>query len=124
MSRCRPVLSQCHVACHVVFFFNDTAPTESYTLSLHDALPISLPPIRHATPTLHETGNDAAPAVNMEAPRRSEEHTSELQSRENLVCRLLLEKKKKTEPTSNRPHTQHHTRHLSHLHTTRLDVSG
>src|SRR5438067_12339483 len=71
------------------FFFNDTATTEIYTLSLHDALPIltSKPCSRRATflPML--------PSPTM--PTRSEEHTSELQSRFDLVCRLLLEKKKK-----------------------------
>src|SRR2546430_14126049 len=71
------------------FFFNDTATTEIYTLSLHDALPISClgPPTEGAGP--------ADPAWNEErhAERRSEEHTSELQSQSNLVCRLLLEKK-------------------------------
>src|SRR6267142_6652125 len=69
------------------FFFNDTATTEIYTLSLHDALPISLTcssrglvdQMRHAPDRL----------------TRSEEHTSELQSHVNIVCRLLLEKKKK-----------------------------
>src|SRR3712207_6942309 len=90
-----------------IFFFNDTATTEIYTLSLHDALPISTP------------GNDISISdAKMEAQRnfvnklwnagrfilancphaeplpRSEEHTSELQSRQYLVCRLLLEKKK------------------------------
>src|SRR6266571_9487549 len=66
------------------FFFNDTATTEIYTLSLHDALPISLR--RHCA---------AAPASRCpRRPWRSEEHTSELQSHVNLVCRLLLEKKK------------------------------
>src|SRR6476661_10822450 len=75
------------------FFFNDTATTEIYTLSLHDALPI-----------LHE-GHGATPRPPPRPPRgssrspspraRSEEHTSELQSHLNLVCRLLLEKKKK-----------------------------
>src|SRR5258707_2281936 len=74
----------------VFFFFNDTATTEIYTLSLHDALPIWIAPECYSTP------NSAA--VNM-GPRyssdgRSEEHTSELQSRQYLVCRLLLEKKK------------------------------
>src|SRR6266511_6362794 len=76
------------------FFFNDTATTEIYTLSLHDARPISL---RAAgTPWLSIT--QAAWSVIRRAAcisARSEEHTSELQSRENLVCRLLLEKKKK-----------------------------
>src|SRR2546426_12222571 len=72
------------------FFFNDTATTEIYTLSLHDALPIS----RHAgrccsTPTRSPDG-----AVSDASAARSEEHTSELQSPCNLVCRLLLEKKK------------------------------
>src|SRR5215475_16009332 len=67
------------------FFFNDTATTEIYTLSLHDALPIS------------DCQRGCCPA-RIPSPAddpRSEEHTSELQSRENLVCRLLLEKKKK-----------------------------
>src|SRR2546422_1844769 len=87
------------------FFFNDTATTEIYTLSLHDALPISAPeagtastrtasacrPARRRAPTCRPTGG-----------RRSEEHTSELQSRLHLVCRLLLEKKKK----KRRPQTQ------------------
>src|SRR5436309_15263401 len=74
------------------FFFNDTATTEIYTLSLHDALPISALGIQAAVVAVHQFDVPAplAPA------QRSEEHTSELQSRENLVCRLLLEKKKKT----------------------------
>src|SRR6266700_8076989 len=66
------------------FFFNDTATTEIYTLSLHDALPIG--------PGAQPAG--CADAGDPGHRRRSEEHTSELQSRENLVCRLLLEKKK------------------------------
>src|SRR5690242_21274792 len=85
------------------FFFNDTAPTEIYTLSLHDALPIWL---RRAS---RRGGVDTfvpAPAEpNVEVIEhaglrwiRSEEHTSELQSHVNLVCRLLLEKKKKKTP--------------------------
>src|SRR2546427_12815131 len=84
------------------FFFNDTATTEIYTLSLHDALPIWLgfeprktfelalgatPILLHLVVTLRVLGHSA----------RSEEHTSELQSQSNLVCRLLLEKKKKVE---------------------------
>src|SRR5256885_13025575 len=73
------------------FFFNDTATTEIYTLSLHDALPIS-----SAWSGGRTAGRHCAPA----APpwRRSEEHTSELQSPCNLVCRLLLEKKKEEWP--------------------------
>src|SRR5256885_4125888 len=87
------------------FFFNDTATTEIYTLSLHDALPIF--GFRHARLRLlprsfcparrvhrrRATSVRGAPSMN--APGRSEEHTSELQSPCNLVCRLLLEKKKK-----------------------------
>src|SRR6266478_9556008 len=73
------------------FFFNDTATTEIYTLSLHDALPISrsLPIGAGSTPGPPAGRSPARP------PSRSEEHTSELQSQSNLVCRLLLEKKKK-----------------------------
>src|SRR5476649_3109016 len=70
-----------------VFFFNDTATTEIYTLSLHDALPIS-------RATRWPCGNNLAPH-RRRRPSRSEEHTSELQSHSDLVCRLLLEKKKK-----------------------------
>src|SRR5256885_17002326 len=77
------------------FFFNDTATTEIYTLSLHDALPIS------AIVSLE--GSAEGSGVRMKsrfcrysASERSEEHTSELQSPCNLVCRLLLEKKKPT----------------------------
>src|SRR2546430_13498823 len=70
------------------FFFNDTATTEIYTLSLHDALPIfRAHPLLVVFCDTHE-GERVAPA-------RSEEHTSELQSQSNLVCRLLLEKKKR-----------------------------
>src|SRR6478609_11778921 len=68
------------------FFFNDTATTEIYTLSLHDALPISGP---EGIPRRQPGSGVAAPGG-----RRSEEHTSELQSLAYLVCRLLLEKKK------------------------------
>src|SRR5690606_41749247 len=104
-------------------FFTDPAPTETYTLSLHDALPISLartrrarPPCRadprrscrrssgrrggrrgRCPPSCRRRTRTAPPAPPVRrAPSRSEEHTSELQSRENLVCRLLLEKKKTT----------------------------
>src|SRR2546430_4919880 len=71
------------------FFFNDTATTEIYTLSLHDALPICRRPTR-------SRGRSGRPAAGSAAARcrRSEEHTSELQSQSNIVCRLLLEKKK------------------------------
>src|SRR5258706_1644710 len=69
-----------------LFFFNDTATTEIYTLSLHDALPISAVSV-HPGAVIGGHRGDLA-------PHRSEEHTSELQSLTNLVCRLLLEKKK------------------------------
>src|SRR3989442_5892956 len=76
------------------FFFNDTATTEIYTLSLHDALPICRPGL--VIETLVETARRLV-SVTVDPdpdPDRSEEHTSELQSRPHLVCRLLLEKKK------------------------------
>src|SRR5256886_5935184 len=85
------------------FFFNDTATTEIYTLSLHDALPISVGatalPLRGAGREPHRRrGRRARQSAGGLRRRRfrSEEHTSELQSQSNLVCRLLLEKKKKT----------------------------
>src|SRR5258708_27048199 len=85
------------------FFFNDTATTEIYTLSLHDALPISV----DVEKVMHEFQEDdrnflLPPLGQALAPDtyidRSEEHTSELQSPDHLVCRLLLEKKKKYPP--------------------------
>src|SRR3712207_7623281 len=99
----------------MVFFFNDTATTEIYTLSLHDALPISraLGGAPSARRGLLPQGLPRAVAARLRAgaaPRReerrhaqrlrlrSEEHTSELQSRQYLVCRLLLEKKKQPQP--------------------------
>src|SRR2546426_12542791 len=94
------------------FFFNDTATTEIYTLSLHDALPIS--PVRWQTgverremrkgaavvflPFPHPDRDLLTASQQDSRPARSEEHTSELQSPCNLVCRLLLEKKKKHQP--------------------------
>src|SRR3712207_7802980 len=98
-----------------LFFFNDTATTEIYTLSLHDALPIC--PVQHGQREQHvhrglrrgrRAGRrgahrlpghgagarpDHVPGAALGRPDRSEEHTSELQSRQYLVCRLLLEKK-------------------------------
>src|SRR2546429_6570695 len=93
------------------FFFNDTATTEIYTLSLHDALPIYfivgdndgvvvIP--REVMPQVLERAEEVVHTEN-EVRKRSEEHTSELQSRLHLVCRLLLEKKKTT-TTLTRPH--------------------
>src|SRR2546422_7507375 len=77
------------------FFFNDTATTEIYTLSLHDALPICNRRSA-ATTSLRPAGFRRGSAVSRRTVmnNRSEEHTSELQSRLHLVCRLLLEKKK------------------------------
>src|SRR5215203_2894717 len=72
----------------LLFFFNDTATTEIYTLSLHDALPIRRQLRVDCSSRLRD---DVGPGL----VSRSEEHTSELQSRQYLVCRLLLEKKKK-----------------------------
>src|SRR2546426_4767868 len=74
------------------FFFNDTATTEIYTLSLHDALPICGRSRRYPVPGAQ---SPQGPGGARPARPRSEEHTSELQSPCNLVCRLLLEKKKK-----------------------------
>src|SRR5256885_7311493 len=79
------------------FFFNDTATTEIYTLSLHDALPISRDDRRRSRPTWRASPRRhirKATEPSRDRPMRSEEHTSELQSPCNLVCRLLLEKKK------------------------------
>src|SRR2546425_9506033 len=86
------------------FFFNDTATTEIYTLSLHDALPISSPVILYIVSILvligmwFERFNIIVPSLghDFHPYTRSEEHTSELQSLAYLVCRLLLEKKKKS----------------------------
>src|SRR2546422_3934417 len=82
----------------VFFFFNDTATTEIYTLSLHDALPIFRPRARidraQAGRARRRSPGAGERARRDRRPRRSEEHTSELQSRLHLVCRLLLEKKK------------------------------
>src|SRR3712207_9574537 len=77
--------------CSLLFFFNDTATTEIYTLSLHDALPIC--PASRAAVLIGELARSLTPGSAW-AAARSEEHTSELQSRQYLVCRLLLEKKK------------------------------
>src|SRR2546427_6986618 len=90
------------------FFFNDTATTEIYTLSLHDALPICssrrmrwrASAVRSASRAMSRRSKSrrrcrpCLPRASIERRNRSEEHTSELQSQSNLVCRLLLEKKK------------------------------
>src|SRR2546430_10875961 len=109
----------CTCALSSVFFFNDTATTEIYTLSLHDALPISsaeaaLDVAQRYSGPIHVlltdvimpglSGRDLAArlAAHVDGTRvaRSEEHTSELQSQSNLVCRLLLEKKNTTTHTA------------------------
>src|SRR5260370_29297904 len=95
------------------FFFNDTATTEIYTLSLHDALPISRADDLQSTEYLRLNPNARIPTlVDGDVDwDRSEEHTSELQSHLNLVCRLLLEKKKNPrvcgleQKTSQSPHS-------------------
>src|SRR2546422_6249792 len=77
------------------FFFNDTATTEIYTLSLHDALPISSTATQSGwTRSMTSPTRSTIAWMRCGRSRRSEEHTSELQSRLHLVCRLLLEKKK------------------------------
>src|SRR5256885_13219013 len=104
------------------FFFNDTATTEIYTLSLHDALPILKHPdtpcglktdaerARHVRHRVREMLNSRG-EWELVPPTRSEEHTSELQSPCNLVCRLLLEKKKKLGVTP-----AHHYAYESYFH--------
>src|SRR5205085_12375050 len=77
------------------FFFKDPATTDIYALSLHDALPISL---RHRRICPHQYDRGRLPHRFGRSCERSEEHTSELQSQSNLVCRLLLEKKNITYP--------------------------
>src|SRR2546428_9048499 len=97
---------------YIFFFFNDTATTEIYTLSLHDALPIYMQQLAvdgvALVPGVQRGAVAARPTYRF---HRSEEHTSELQSRSDLVCRLLLEKKKK--------HTRHRPRSTSCMHASR-----
>src|SRR3712207_8366887 len=94
--------------CFRCFFFNDTATTEIYTLSLHDALPICAPISACVCATASQSGSGGTSGAARSwrsrplptwgplpcVTTRSEEHTSEIQSRQYLVCRLLLEKKK------------------------------
>src|SRR3712207_6963795 len=106
------------------FFFNDTATTEIYTLSLHDALPIYVEEVVEELAALTATEPVATAderndlTVDDEAVgriRRSEEHTSELQSRQYLVCRLLLEKKKKTQKRQSPPPNHHCATHRTQI---------
>src|SRR5205809_6765240 len=91
----------CCIISYFFFFFMLTAPTAIYTLSLHDALPICSNAVDDdMIDVLEDTGDDPVVReitgfINAMSEDRSEEHTSELQSRLHLVCRLLLEKKKK-----------------------------
>src|SRR5436190_10696347 len=103
------------MCCVFLFFFNDTATTEIYTLSLHDALPIFV--------RLQSCRFDVIDKIRefvrrraqpQKFPDRSEEHTSELQSHSDLVCRLLLEKKKKKQKL--RHHTIKNHLHYSLIH--------
>src|SRR5437588_7875463 len=98
-------------ALSLLFFFTYTAPTEIYTLSLHDALPIWARCFdfhASATTRFNQIGSWLSPVRlpllltrrRKSNGKRSEEHTSELQSHSDLVCRLLLEKKKKKEKTN------------------------
>src|SRR2546430_11350833 len=104
------------------FFFNDTATTEIYTLSLHDALPILHIKFFQRLVGWRELRMPLGPPRRARRMRyllpsdRSEEHTSELQSQSNLVCRLLLEKKK-TKQTQTERNTQH-IKILDHSHYT------
>src|SRR2546427_7865212 len=106
------------------FFFNDTATTEIYTLSLHDALPILLEDragdakrLLHPGPALDDREEALVRDRDQRVDDRSEEHTSELQSQSNLVCRLLLENKnhaldhRRHRPRPARRDGRHHTPH-------------
>src|SRR3712207_7805895 len=108
--------------CTFIFFFNDTATTEIYTLSLHDALPIcvvlAVPAavlaaravdLQNSQIPRPQEAREPGPVAARALDPRSEEHTSELQSRQYLVCRLLLEKKKPTKPSPPTPYLRHST---------------
>src|SRR5690349_23075219 len=116
-------LTNCQLLLFLFIFFNATATTEIYTLSLHDALPICSGGRRDALQEVPEgeaePGDHHRPGLHAAHPidpllQRSEEHTSELQSRRDLVCRLLLEKKKKKTINNNTIQTKTHTTSTHH----------
>src|SRR6478609_10204224 len=92
----------CVTSC-VFFFFNDTATTEIYTLSLHDALPISEETLAGVAKREKLLPPETQRALDAASARDRKKHTSELQSLAYLVCRLLLEKKKKTAGSTRTP---------------------
>src|SRR5439155_19302886 len=94
------------ISLHFFFFFNDTATTEIYTLSLHDALPIWNAKSGKSFGYWRD-GWRINFLKGVGGFERSEEHTSELQSRGHLVCRLLLEKKKKENEKKRKEHVSH-----------------
>src|SRR2546427_6143364 len=105
-----------------LFFFNDTATTEIYTLSLHDALPI----LDCESAAVPGGGYRIADQRRRDSNLRSEEHTSELQSQSNLVCRLLLEKKKttlKTQRTAEQQNPAYPPARVTHVPAPRSTVS-
>src|SRR5436305_11518630 len=110
-------------ATFLFFFFNDPATTEIYTLSLHDALPISAARGRACGERTSRSRRLRPQAPSRGRSRRSEEHTSELQSRPHLVCRLLLEKKKNTNTVSLEPQTSQRSI-VDYTITTALDPSS
>src|SRR5690348_17766074 len=114
------ILSSFHFAS---FFFNDTATTEIYTLSLHDALPISTPIAQRwrssdGRPDTCPVHSGSGPDRRAPAGSRSEEHTSELQSPVHLVCRLLLEKKKTKQIITTLLSRNYNIHSYTHVHST------
>src|SRR2546430_7496995 len=111
-----------HILYFIFFFFNDTATTEIYTLSLHDALPIfDSPTPRQGARRVWTDSRGMIWVSEWNAGQvgrydRSEEHTSELQSQSNLVCRLLLEKKKKKNQTSHIHIVSKHSKQYLHVY--------
>src|SRR5437016_10903279 len=102
------------------FFFNDTATTEIYTLSLHDALPISRKSAIFRFSLFGDGCRHSSACLELQ---RSEEHTSELQSLTNLVCRLLLEKKKNKTGTIFNPFVNRHDTRVNQNPNTRRPIA-